>query len=422
MDDDEYFIIDSENDTYIKFMDQFSKKITQEDIIKVIGKVLNKNQKLKIFLFHVILYEDTEYNPFEDEILISIEFTPGKTPYVQILTNFVHPTLFDCRNYYYCLSGNEKYKFDLNDLIQCEKILMEIISNIYNFLLYVKDNLKLNIFVFFGEYELNNDYSYRINDFLKNQEQIIFYRVYEIKKSEEGKILKIEKFIICTQIYLMIFDPKKGDKTHAKLENYYRLLNINFSFNEQVLEESSEKNNEVKDLVITINLYQNNDINQNNNYIKEEKKILDFIFINKENENSLGEFAYEYNCFKELVRKKIDFEIKNYNLIIFSYKYLFCRENYCCLMDCSKDEINFQCNEFNKLIDYNERLYNLYKDSKEELDKNRKYLLIENITFLCTEIIAYYSNEQKDINSYMKKLKYYIQLGDKTNNNESEKK
>ena len=411
-------IIESENDKYVEFMDRFSKKITQEDIIKINGKILNENPKVKILFFHVLLYEDTEYNPFEDDISISIEFKPEKTPYVQVLTNFIYPTLFDCRNYYYCLSSKEKYKFVLSDLTQCEKILLEIINNIYNFLLYVKDNAKLNILIFFGEYEMNNDYSYNINDFLKNQEEISFFRINEIQNSEEGKIVKIEKFIICTQLYLLILKPKEDDKTHAKLENYYRLLDINFSFNEKILEEGDEIKIEKKELVITIKLYKNNNPKDNKNInILEGKKILDFIFINKVNDNSLGIFDYEYNCFKELVKKKVYFELKNYDLIIFIYKYLFFHQKECYLFDCSKDEINFQCNEFHKLIDYNERLYNLYKDDKEDLDENRINLLIDNIVYFCTEVIAYYSNKQKDINSYRKKLKYYIQLGDKIRNN-----
>ena len=423
MDDDEFFIIESENDEYVKFMDQFSKKIAQEDIIKINGKILNENPQIKILFFHILLYEDSQYNPFENEILISIEFTPEKTPYVQLLSNLIYPTLFDCRNYYYCLSSKDKYKFSFNDLCECEKILMEIINNIYNFLVYVKDNVKLNIFIFFGEYELNNDYSYRMNDFLKNQEKINFFRIYEIEESEEGKILKIEKYIICTEIYFMILKPEKDDKTLAKIENYYRLLDINLSFNEKNLEVDDDKNKKAKNLIVTVKLCQNNNINENNNCcINEGKKILDFIFINKADDNSLGLCTYEYDCFKELVKKKVDFELKNFNLIIFTYRNLFFRENDSCLLDCSEDEINFQCNEFHKLIDYNERLYNLYKDNKKGLDKNRKYILIDNITYFCTEIIAYYSNEQQDVSSYMKKLKYYIQLGDSIKNNEKEKK
>ena len=86
----------------------------------------------------------------------------------------------------------------------------------------------------------------------------------------------------------MELKTKKDDIAHTKLENYHRLLDINLTFNEKILEEEDEIKNEKKELIITIKLYKNSSTKDNKNInTLEGKKILNFNFINKIRDSSL---------------------------------------------------------------------------------------------------------------------------------------
>ena len=85
-----------------------------------------------------------------------------------------------------------------------------MIIGINNFVTFLNDSLKINSFLFFGEYEYR--YIYQINGFLQNKNYLNFYRINEIINNNEE-----ERYIIFIKLYFLLFKPLKKDKTQIKL-------------------------------------------------------------------------------------------------------------------------------------------------------------------------------------------------------------
>ena len=62
--------------------------------------------------------------------------------------------------------------------------------------------------------------------------------------------------------------------------------------------------------------------------------------------------------------------------------------------------------EFDRLIEYNEKLFEKYKDSKNEFDQKIKVKSVNNIIFLCSKISGILS-EDDTINDYLDKMRKY---------------
>ena len=216
-----------------------NEKTYEEHIIKTINKLKeNKNIKISGKILHYletpILYyyctsiSNTNSNPFDIDIEFTFEFIDKETPYVAILTDFIEPSLRDNRNFFRCLTSDHKYKFNLNNLTQQEKILESMINGIENFLTYLNESIAINTFIFFGEYEY--EHIYQINDFLQNNNILNFYRINEIINNNKNE----ERYIIITSLYFLIFEPLEEDKALAKLINSIKLKDLNLTFDKNV--------------------------------------------------------------------------------------------------------------------------------------------------------------------------------------------
>ena len=99
-----FISIDSPKNGYELFLQSIEVKLKKQypEIIELTSKVLYDTTKLH-FLFNLFLFAETDLNPLDDPIEFNIEFIENENPYIQIITNLFEPTLYDLRNYYYCL-------------------------------------------------------------------------------------------------------------------------------------------------------------------------------------------------------------------------------------------------------------------------------------------------------------------------------
>jgi hypothetical protein len=113
----------------------------------------------------------------------------------------------------------------------------------------------------------------------------------------------------------------------------------------------------------------------------------------------------EYENYKKFEQKKKVLVENEYQNIISAYWLIF---NY--LNDLNKTGYSLQENidEIDKLIEYNEKLFNKYSKRKTNVDKKILNNAINNIIFLCTEITSTLINEKDNIiNNYVEKIRKY---------------
>jgi len=432
-----------------EFLLKVSSKLSITDKISVRGKILNylsdNDSKIEIINFKFNIYEGTEINPFDTNILIDIELTPNKTPYAYIRTDFSLPSLYDNRNIFYCLSNEHKYIYDPNNLELLETIIEEITNKgIENFLYCIMENMLIKTFIFYGEYELHSIYC--MNNFLENSNVNKFYRVNQV--SEKGKVVD-ERYIILTQLYILIFKPQESDRSFAELiflkkfrnvifnykKSFSKLLNketlilyiqdiktpngltyeMEFGFidrsrppveiMEDEFEEEEDDENEAqgankKDK--TEDVKNQKDFNSNN-YIKIQE-------IQKDESNNDWEKIHKFQ--EDLEKKQKEINYANYKLIIESYRPLFNHR--------SNDEkklkgidLKNKIIEYEKMFQHCEKMYNYYKNKndKKQYKKRIDYYII-NIHFFCAELLAFFDLEKTNFQFYFDKMKYYLNLNE----------
>ena len=460
--------ISEEEQDYILFIESLELKLNKQykNIIKLQGKLLHETENINI-LFDVFLYKSTEINPFEADIEISIEFIENEAPYVQIMTNFLEPTLYDIKNYFLCLSKKKDYIFQSKYMGKCQIVFLEIISNMQIFLYHLYNCELFKTFVYFGEYNMNH--IYHINNFLKNNEIIDFFRINRI---DNEKFYEKILYIIITELHLIVFEPNDNNKSLCKILFYKKLSEI-FINCEEVKYSTKDKttkklkvsikdiknnilfikkhdknmiNDKIKILKKDNNSKSNQDIPKSNEIIINEKnyKIADsnkkekqednydnkfktlnsnqsilnnnqnnsynkfeFLFINEEEKDDLKfeNLKKEYENYKKFEQKKKILLENQYQNIISAYWLIF---NY--LNDLNKTGYSLQENidEIDKLIEYNEKLFNKYSKRKTNVDKKILNNAINNIIFLCTEITSTLINEKDNIiNNYVEKIRKY---------------
>ena len=460
--------ISEEEQDYILFIESLELKLNKQykNIIKLQGKLLHETENINI-LFDVFLYKSTEINPFEADIEISIEFIENEAPYVQIMTNFLEPTLYDIKNYFLCLSKKKDYIFQSKYMGKCQIVFLEIISNMQIFLYHLYNCELFKTFVYFGEYNMNH--IYHINNFLQNNEIIDFFRINRI---DNEKFYEKILYIIITELHLIVFEPNDNNKSLCKILFYKKLSEI-FINCEEVKYSTKDKttkklkvsikdiknnilfikkhdknmiNDKIKILKKDNNSKSNQDIPKSNEIIINEKnyKIADsnkkekqednydnkfktlnsnqsilnnnqnnsynkfeFLFINEEEKDDLKfeNLKKEYENYKKFEQKKKILLENQYQNIISAYWLIF---NY--LNDLNKTGYSLQENidEIDKLIEYNEKLFNKYSKRKTNVDKKILNNAINNIIFLCTEITSTLINEKDNIiNNYVEKIRKY---------------
>ena len=193
----------------------------------------------------------------------------------------------------------------------------------------------------------------------------------------------------------MFFKPIKQDKSLVKLLFYQKLkdLNINLLF---------EKNEKNGNLILKL---------KDTKY----KENIEFELINRKRKNKLNEINLvlnehlDNNCeFLENLKSNnignnIDF--KKYNMVIEKYKILF-----------NGDKNNFKIKEksekkikeYIKCVEFYEKLLELY--DKLKIKKERRDKIIDNIIYLCSELVNYTNCEGEDDNKYLIKIRKYIEL------------
>ena len=460
--------ISEEEQDYILFIESLELKLNKQykNIIKLQGKLLHETENINI-LFDVFLYKSTEINPFEADIEISIEFIENEAPYVQIMTNFLEPTLYDIKNYFLCLSKKKDYIFQSKYMGKCQIVFLEIISNMQIFLYHLYNCELFKTFVYFGEYNMNH--IYHINNFLQNNEIIDFFRINRI---DNEKFYEKILYIIITELHLIVFEPNDKNKSLCKILFYKKLSEIfinceevKYSTKDKTTKKLKVSIKDIKNNILFIKKHDKNMINdkikilkkdnnsKSNQYIPKSNEIIikeknykivdfnkkenqednydnkvktlnsnqsiinynqnnscnkfEFLFINEEEKDDLKfeNLKKEYENYKKFEQKKKVLVENEYQNIITAYWLIF---NY--LNDLNKTGYSLQENidEIDKLIEYNEKLFNKYSKRKTNVDKKILNNAINNIIFLCSEITSTLINGKDNIiNNYVEKIRKY---------------
>ena len=372
------------------FLTNLIKKYSNKENIKIMGKVLHYMKHITIFQFYCTVYKNTDINPFSSEINLSLQFKDNSRPYIQILNDFINPTLNDVRNIYYCLTNQHNYIFNQKKLEEFENIFDKIIEGLQNFLLCLKENIQINAYIYYGEYHIGH--IYEINDFLINKNTLKFFRIMKI----DGKIEEM-RYIVITQLYFLIFQPDANDKSLAKLEQWFYLKDIDFALDEVILNKKKLKKN-------TFFLKILNNIT---------KKLFEIEFIlysdNMEIKGNIeNNDSNRYIEFKNiLINKKNEIDLKKYKIIITNYKPLFTieiKKN-----NKKKNKLIFDMyNDYKLYISYFEELYNYYKDFKEENIQKRVKTYLGNLTYYCVDFISFYDSNEQEVQIYREKMIKYL--------------
>ena len=366
------YIKDEIYQTYLlKTLDDFK----DNKYISIKGKLLHYSS-LPTLYYYIKVYKKTNINPFDKEILFCFEFIDNEIPYVTILTDFIEPTLNDNRNYYRCLTKKHNYKFYLDKKNDSRNVLKSMINGIKNFLNFLKESIKINYFVYFGEYEFKH--IYQINDFLSSKNNR-FYRINVIKNN-----LQIEAYIIITKLYFMICQPLANDRSLMKLIFIIELNEINFNY---------DKNDENHSLILDLT---NTKFKGNLEFILIDRKHI----VSKENklfDKEKNDINYEYSG---LIKEW--FTLQNDNIILFK-KYIGILNNYRIIFDEYRDKLDIiigkykNIGDYEKLIDFYEKILNYYetKQTKKNEDNERIHEIISNIIYICSELINHDRNNPK---------------------------
>ena len=397
-------ITPSTEDLYQKYILETISNLKKNENINISAKLLHYSNNPS-FYYYCKVFQNTKINPFKDDILFCFEFINGEIPYVTILTDFFEPTLNDNRNYYRCLTKHHNYIFYLDKYKEQQAILESMINGIENFLYYLYESKEINTFIFFGEYEY--EHIYQINDFLQNKNYLNFYRIYRIF----GKNQEEERYIFFTKLYFLLFEPMKNDKTLLKLVFYKKLKDIKLAFDKNEIKDSLIikftytdiiKDNSDK-LELTIidrkrKIIKDNEEKEKGEKEKEEKKDI------KKNEIKQKE-KYNYSIIiKEWLDYLDNIDFKKYENIASIYQMIF--NEYRGNLKINDEEQN-TIEEYNKLIQFYEKIV-IYYENKKEKNNERVHKIIGNIIYICSELINNSKTENKNENEYLLKAKKYL--------------
>jgi len=406
-------------------LDLFIKKICKNYSIDytlyIIGKRLHYlSSEGDILYFLLEISEETEINPFDKKLLLSIQFTPDKKPYLTFQKDFLTPSFCDNRNFFDCFYKKD-YIYDKNfDMV--EKIFDEIVhKGIKHFLFCVKDSMKFKNFLFFGDYDLKEFYN--INDFLEHS-NVLFYRINQVTETQIE-----ERYMIITQLYLLIFTPKENDKSFAKLIFKEKLHDINFS--QKII-----YNKFVKKKILLLSL-------QGINTPIDKTYELEFFFVdrncpvvfdelsdeedkneNKEDTHKItkeqkDEKNFEEKCSKlkeELEKKQNEINFRKYLSIIRNCKSLFHIQKKNIKIETNNFNLQNQIIENEKLFNFSEQAFNYYNNlkngEKEKFQEIKEFYLIA-INLIGAELMAFYDKDKTNFNYYYDKIKFILSENEK---------
>ena len=369
-----------DNGTFIK---KIINKYLNETELKITGKILNYIFDEEIIIFYCTLNKSSSINPFSSDIYLNFEFKANLTPYVQILNDFINPTLNDGRNLFFCLTNKHKYIFNNNNLDECENIFCELIDNLKPFLICIKENIQINTFIYYGEYEKGR--VYKINELILNKNTVKFFRIMLINGKEEKM-----KYIIITQLYFLIFEPNEDDMSFAVIEKSFLLYDIQFALEEINPNKKSSINN------FTLKILNSSSLDECYN--------LKFYLYN--NDKIVDNLQTKYIEFKSILfSKKSEIDLNKYKIIIKNYKPLFTID----IKGIKKGkEIKVMHDDYKLYIEYFEELYNYYRDFKEENIRDRVKVFLANLTYFCVDFITFYDSNQEEVQFYKNKMSTYL--------------
>ena len=374
------FKIDSKKN----FISKITNKYIDNKELTITGKILHYIQDKDIFSFFCTLNKSTELNPFSSDIYFNFEFKDQCIPYVKILNDFINPTLNDGRNIYYCLTNKHKYTFDKDYLDDGEKIFYELVDNIKSFLICLKENIQINAFVFYGDYEIKK--IYKINELILNKSAVKFYRIIHIdNNSKEEQML----YVVITQLYFLIFDPEENDMSLAKLLKAFAFKDYQFAFEEINPNKKQDK------IIYTLKIMKEENFN--------ESLVIKFYLY--ENDKIKNNLATKYMEFRTtLYQKKSDIDFSKYKIVIKNYKPLFTIDN---KKTIATNNNKNKKEDYKLYIAYFEELYNYYKDFKDEKIKDRIKTFVDNLTYFCVDFITFYDSDPQEVEFYRKKMEEF---------------
>ena len=95
----------------------------------------------------------------------------------------------------------------------------------------------------------------------------------------------------------------------------------------------------------------------------------------------------------------------NYDIVLNEYKILFIDNT----INVKFNDIKFEkISEYNKIIEFYERLVNLYEALGNNNDRERIQKLKSNIIYLCSELVDFGNTENGQDNKYLIKIREYI--------------
>lgn len=415
------------------FIEKISKTLSIDKKIKITGKTLHylsnlskeKNENFENNInFTFCIYKETEINPFTSDVIIDLELIPGEIPYARIRSDFTLPSLYDNRNFYYCLTNEHEFIYNPQEIDALEKLLTEIsTAGIENFLFCIKENFQINTFIFYGEYKLQ--YVYNMNDFLENSKLIKFYRINQI--FEKGKEIE-ERYIIVTQLYILVFKPLEDDKSFAKLIFFKMLKNVSLNYKKtfnkklncvclilyiQDVKTPNGKTYEIEFSFIDRSrppVIKSDDEEEEEEDDREKKNVnVNVIKENKEEDPYDKYYLFE----EEIEKKQKEINFSKYKLVVENYTALFNHRS-------SGEKKLKDIDAKNRIMDYEkgfqhcEKMYNYYEGLKdnEKYKKRLEYYII-NINFFCAELMGFFDLEKTSFQFYFDKMKYYLNLNEK---------
>ena len=379
------------------FIMKIENKYNKNDnyYININGKILYYLSELTIIYFNYKMTKDSKNNLFGKDILFGFEFVENKIPYIRALSNFTNPSLFDGRNLFFCLTNGyySNYIFDKNNLEELDKVIETIIIGINKFIINLNDNKNIKVLIIYGEYYINR--IYLMNDFLMNQPILNFFRIFEFTNNNKNKELK---YIIITNLFFLIFEPVKENKSLGKLIHIFYIKDVHF-----VIENNSKNKNDTK----TNNYYFK--INKDINNIIEIKFILTSGGYQGKKVSLKDGIETEFNDYLTLKNilneKQNEINFGDFLLVIKKSRNLYAVNE---TRDYSKKKFISQnrCNDYKKYIEYYEILYDYYKQ-KENIDKAKLKEIFSCLTFFCVELITFKDSDPKENLIYKSKLEKY---------------
>ena len=382
-----------QNEKYEAYIIKIIYELKRNEDIKIKGKILHYLEK-PVFYYICTFLSSSKNNPFRTDIEFGFEFIEEEIPYATILTDFVEPTLNDNRNFYYCLTKDYNYKFSLHDMDQHKVILESMIQGIGNFLTYLMESIAIKAFIFFGQYEY--EHIYQINDFLQSGNYFEFYRINEINTKEE-------RYIIFTNLYFLYFSPIESNKALAKLLFHQKLKDMNLLFdkneknNSLILKLSNTKyNNDIEFTLINRSREEEQSINLVEDEINEKEKI----------EKNEKEKKADYSILIKNWFSYVDcIDFKKYEIVLKKYKILFADEN---TNNIVKKKKRKNIEEYNKNIEFNEKVIALYEKKNNKILDKRLFKSISNIIYICSELASFADTKNGKGNEYCAKIRKYL--------------